>query len=181
MANIDIDAGGAASPDIHATSQDEQLSTWKVLMLSGIGGAVFTVGSYPELLKGDVQFIIEADAAVWIGIFIRLLGGCFLGAFWGYLNSPETKPMRAFQIGLIAPAAIAGMVYANIGDQTGDTSSPSEAVGQSLPQQSDAGSSLFPFISTANAAGFADGIVAQPTSGPNDSFIKRVVKGIVGR
>lgn len=164
------------------TSEARPLSTWEVLLLSGIGGAVFTVGSYPELLKGDIEFFVQADSAIWLGVVIRMLGGCFLGAFWGYLNQPETKPIRAFQIGLIAPAAIAGMVYANIGNSSEGENNAARAPAtiENGGLQRGTMPGLFSFVSTAHADGLSDTIVIQPSS-PVGTFIDRVVRGIVGK
>lgn len=153
------------------------------MILSGIGGAAISLGSVPELVKGDVQLFLEADSVVWLGIAIRIVGGTLLGAFWGYLHCPESKPIKAFQIGLIAPAAIAGLVFTHIDKSSGDTGGPSTAVEEGIINgdlRLDAQPGLLSFVSTAHAAGLSDTIVIQPRS-PSGTFLDRLVKGIIGK
>ncbi len=176
MANIDIDQPTHAS--------DAELTTLHVMILSGIGGAAISLGSFPDLLKGNVEFFATAGSVELFGFAIRIIGGTFLGAFWGYLHCPESKPIKAFQLGLIAPAAIASLVFTNMdaaADRAGRTQT--SAIEQSIvlgAHQVDAQPGLFSLVGSARAGVLADTIVTQPRS-PSEGFLDRLIKGITGK
>ncbi|AXS42108.1 hypothetical protein [Breoghania sp. L-A4] len=165
-----------------ATSSE--MTTLQVMILSGIGGAAISLGSFPDLLKGDVAFFVAADSVQLLGFAIRIIGGALLGAFWGYLHCPESKPIKAFQLGLIAPAAIASMVFSNIDATDGKTTQPAPpAIEESAVHgdlRLDARPGLFSLIGSAHADGLSDTVILRPDS-PQDSFLDRLIKGIVGK
>lgn len=172
------------TPSPQEPASPRSLGTCEMLVLSGIGGAAIAVASYPELIKGDVDFFMKADGVIWLGVGLRIFGGGFLGAFWGYLNRPETSPIRAFQLGLIAPAAIASLVYSNdlgVDDKTAAQQSRAPAAVEESAVRPGGLSGSFSLIGTAHAGALGDTLPLDPPTSPQEGFIDRLVKGILGK
>jgi hypothetical protein len=132
------------------------------IILGAIGGAVVCFATYPIGDKGYASFITEPDIVVFIGFVLRLIGCLFLGGLWAYLHGSETDRMRVFQLGLVAPAMLAGMVYANKSATIDKLIEGSQLL--DLPS--------IAFISEAQAA---------PKKGKGKrSLIVRIIRGAVG-
>jgi hypothetical protein len=93
----------------------QQLSTIQCTLLGAVGASVVAVATYPlsGSDSGYTWLLVDASTVERVGFGLRLLAFAGFGAFWGYLHRPEHDLKRAFQIGIAAPAAIMGMVYAN--------------------------------------------------------------------
>jgi len=154
----------------------ENLSTRETIGLSAIGGAIAGIATYPAIDKGYIDLFLRPDTAEWLGFLIRAVGFSGLGAFWGYLHRPDHDRKRVFQLGLLAPAAVVSLIYANFG--TG--SSPGGNVEPTAWMQ-DAGKAVagLGLIGSAHAEGFPDIPITFPTAGP--TFVERMIKGAFGR
>jgi hypothetical protein len=162
----------------------EPLSTGKSVTLAAIGATLVGLATYPVGGRGYVDLFVQPDLAEWIGFALRATGSAALGALWGYLHRPETNPMRALQLGMVAPAAIAGMIYANSGDSKsdhrGETSSRIQARSHITNAQSRAAAAIFVADRHGTTIGTLLGLPGQviPLA---PSFVDRVVKGAFGK
>lgn len=77
-----------------------------------ICGAI--AGAAPMLLQvfGFASTPFSPEPAQLVALAIKLAGGMFLGCFWVWLNR-ETERFKAFQLGIIAPTAIAALIAGN--------------------------------------------------------------------
>lgn len=93
----------------------QQLSTLQCTLLGAVGASVVAVATYPlsGTDSGYTWLLVDATMVERVGFGLRLLAFAGFGGFWGYLHRPEYDLKRAFQVGIAAPAAIMGMVYAN--------------------------------------------------------------------
>jgi len=136
------------------------LSTAQCMTLGAIGAAVVAVATYPlsGASSGYTWLLAEASTIERLGFGLRLVAFCGLGAFWGYLHRPEHDLKRAFQIGLAAPAAIMGMIYANdVGSERREATRPVQVA----------------------AAGPVFPVLVGPSG--EKSVLQGLVKGLLGR
>ena len=169
-----------SSQTIQATGETVPvpMSTLEVTILGALGGVTVSIATYPAG-SGYGELFLNLNFGEWIGFLLRVIGGGLIGGLWGYLHRPEHDRRRAFQLGLVAPAAIASLVYANSGDKImkADVTPPPAAI------QSGSSSSLpqFSLVGKAHAGELSDLLVVlTPKSGPSD-FTKRVLQGFVGK
>lgn len=154
------------------------LSGKKRIALGAIGGVVVAAATYPFGDRGYVDLLIQLDWLEISSFTLRLLICSLAGGFWGYLHDAEHSPIRAFQIGIVAPATIAGMVYANdIG--TGSAMGKQEALSSAtvsvlatLPRSP---------IGTAQAGGSLLIQQTPPPPEPPSDTVTRVLKGLLGK
>lgn len=151
------------------------MSTRERVFLGSMGALVLALGTYPFVEKGYTDLILEPDPAEWIGFLLRIGALTALGAIWGYIHRPESDAKRAFQLGMVAPATIAGMIYAN--DPARITSD------QALTGPTSHTAAALPDLSIIGQAHASDGITIVPLPRPaiGPTFIRRVVKGVFGR
>jgi len=153
-----------------------ELKTHERVLLGMLGAVIVAVATYPLAEKGYADLVLKPDFAELLGFLIRLIGMAAIGAIWGYIHRPETDPRRALQLGMVAPAAVAGMIYANL-DRTTDQGLP-ETTAKAAELRID-GTAL----SLIGSARAADGIIDIPIYVPplSPTFIDRVVKGVFGK
>lgn len=154
------------------------MSTLETTILGALGGVTVSIATYPAG-SGYGDLFLNLNLGEWIGFLLRVFGGGLVGGLWGYLHRPEHDRRRAFQLGLVAPAAIASLVYANSGDKI----TKAEVTSPPATTQSGSGSSLpqFSLVGKAHAGELSDLVVIlTPKSGPGD-FTKRVLQGFVGK
>jgi hypothetical protein len=62
------------------------------------------------------ESIAEADEGLLLGggLVVRLVIFAFLGGFWEYLHRSESDRFKVFQLGLIGPAILVGIVQGNL-------------------------------------------------------------------
>ncbi|MDA0998168.1 MAG: hypothetical protein O2944_08185 [Proteobacteria bacterium] len=125
------------------------------LVIGGVAGALATTGIYSSD-STYLSILMFNDIYQSIGFFGRILIGVGAGAFWLiYLHRQENNPKRAFELGLMAPALVSGLLAAH------------------GPSQSEiAAMDLNPLVSTA---------WAQATPAPTPSPFDRIVRGLLGR
>jgi len=155
----------------------QALSTRERLVLGAVGGLIVGAATYPAVASGYVDLFLRPDAAEWTGFGIRIVVAAALGGLWSYIHRPEHSPQRALQLGIVAPAAIAGLIYANdpAGAANSATTAPApRAEGEILPAPG------FSVIGSAHAAGPLDVPVVVPTADPRP-VVDRIVKGLFGR
>ena len=151
---------------------------WEIVGLGAAGGVVVGIATYPAVEKGYVDLIVRPDIAEWVGFLIRVAVTGALGAFWGYLHRPDHDRKRVFQLGLVAPAAVASLVYANMGASSSSTPSNPENSSMTIGEKQHA--SGFNVIGSAHAGGLSDIIITVPIAGPRP-FVDRIIKGVFGR
>jgi hypothetical protein len=175
------------------TGSSDNLSGPERTALGALGGLIVGIATYPVGDgQGYAELFIHGDMAVVLGFLLRVLGTATLGAIWSYVHKPEHDPRRAFQLGIVAPAALAGVLYANAGD-SGSDKTASLAVGAPkvgaptvavvtapAPAPESAGLSL---IGTARADTPKKPATTKKSTKPKpkESFIQRLIKGIVGK
>lgn len=167
------------------TGSLNNLSSRERIALGALGGLIVGIATYPMGEgEGYADLFIRGDIAVVLGFALRVLGTATLGAIWSYVHKPEHDPRRAFQLGIVAPAALAGVIYANAGDSGSDKTSALPVAAPmvaAVPTPEATGLSL---IGTARAD-----TATQPSTTPQkpskpkpkQSFIQRLIKGIVGK
>ena len=141
----------------------QSLSTLQCMLLGAAGAAIVAVATYPLSgnSSGYTWLLVDATVVERAGFALRLVAFSGFGAFWGYLHRPEHDLKRAFQVGIAAPAAIMGMVYAN-------------DVGNAAPETDVA---MVPY----QVASVGDWFPAS--AGPSDkrSIVDQLVKGLLGK
>ena len=142
------------------------LSSKERIVLGALGAAVVGVATYPIAFDGYSDLFLEADVAMWLGFVLRVAGATFVGAIWGFVHRPEFDPQRAFQIGMVAPATIFGMIYANPG----------------APPAQDA-AQIEPAVESSVADPSTLLVLASTGEGPRPTriFTERLVRGLFGR
>jgi len=145
-----------ANPDL--------LSHLERIILGGIAGAIVGATSFPiESGYGDV--FTTFDAGIVSGFGARLVFFGVLGAVWAYVHDDETNRRKVFELGLVAPAMIAGLVVAN--------APPAANIAKALSNIDG-----FEIVSTA----FAQNAPATPVEPPiQQGFTERFIKGLVGK
>jgi hypothetical protein len=139
------------------------LTTLQCVLLGAAGASVVAVATYPlgGTTSGYAWLLVDATLIERAGFALRLIAFAGFGAFWGYLHRPEHDLKRAFQIGIAAPAAILGMVYAN---DVGDTPAATDVA--MAPYRIASAGHHFPI-----------------RTGPNDkrSVVDQLIKGVLGK
>jgi hypothetical protein len=145
-----------------------QLSTAKKFAIGGVGGLAPLLAALYFVDTGVVAGYVEnigtdpEAAGALVGYFTRFLLLFLLGGFWAYLHQSEQNPLKIFQLGIVAPAMIAGMVNAaNVDDARGTgqdqawLSIVSKAYAQSAPAPS-------PAPKPTPLDGFIKGLLGRP-------------------
>lgn len=146
------------------------LSSRERLILGALGGAVIAFATYPAMNTGYADLFLRPDWAEWVGLGLREAGAAGLGALWGHLHRPETNPIRAFQLGLAAPATLAGMIYAN------------QSEGARPRGHVPAPHAVVAFVGEASGAATMFDVPLPPLLQQGERSIReRIIKGILGR
>lgn len=163
------------------TGSSNNLSSRERTALGALGGLIVGIATYPVgETFGYAGLFIDGHAVEIVGFVLRILGTATLGAIWSYVHKPEHDPRRAFQLGIVAPAALAGVIYANTNDSEpaafvlAPIDAPAIVAADSAPDAR--GLTL---ISSANAATVVQ--QKKPTKKPKPTFMERLIKGIVGK
>lgn len=95
-----------------------QFQTSKFLW-GGLGGLAPVLAS---LVVVDAEMIAnwadQNNIYSTIGYAVRVAGLFAIGGIWAYLHKSEKEPLKLFQLGVVAPAMISGMISAsNVHDQ----------------------------------------------------------------
>ena len=96
-----------------------RLSSKERIFIGGVGALVPMFATFP--VEDYLEFLYYPDRIQLVsGFLIRALALFAVGSFWVYLHKSEHDPMKVFQLGIVAPAMILGVVNAN--NVTSDTS-----------------------------------------------------------
>lgn len=130
----------------------------------GFGGivslvALLIVSNGEPLASYVTNLSVPGVGGKFVGYLIKATGLFGLGAFWVWINSEKDK-LRAFQLGIAAPAIITGMIATY------------EAKNQDNRHQNRA-DQAFSFVSTAHAQ------VAPPDSSRPSSVFQDIIGGIL--
>jgi hypothetical protein len=88
------------------------MSSYKRFLIGGIGGLAPVL---MFLMAVDFErYIVEATTLKMLGYFIRVVVLFFVGGFVAYLHDDDVKPFKLFEVGLGAPALIAGYITTSL-------------------------------------------------------------------
>lgn len=88
------------------------MSNHKRFFIGGIGGLAPVL---MFLISVDwEQFVVDAPPLKVVGYSVRVLVLFFIGGFVAYLHSDEHQPFKLFEVGLAAPALIAGAITSQL-------------------------------------------------------------------
>jgi len=154
------------------------LSSRERIVLGALGGIVVSVFTYPAIQQGYADLIRDGDIVQWIGFLARPVGFGVLGGIWGYVHRPETDPRRAFQLGLVAPAMIAGFIYANQGSENTNTAAARQPAPVSDVEPVQSNTAGFT-VQTAQTTGPV--AAPRPSEPRKPSIVDRLIKGFLGK
>ena len=161
--------------------ESETLSSRERIVLGALGGIVVSVFTYPAMLHGYADLIREGDIVQWIGFLARPVGFGVLGGIWGYVHRPETDPRRAFQLGLVAPAMIAGFIYANQGTESTNTAAARQPAPASDVEPVQGNTAVFPGFTVQTAQATGPVATPRPSEPRKPSIVDRLIKGFLGK
>lgn len=132
------------------------------IILGFLAGAIAVGMTYP-LATGYIETFQSLDLAVILGFVVRILVGGVVGGVWAYIHDRVESRRVCFELGLVAPAVVSGIITANASAPDG-----------------------------AKHADLLNGLVVAPAyaqqtppppppSNPPDSFVDRFIKGLVGK
>lgn len=177
MSNTTIDDAGAAV-DRAGEERAPPLTTKEVVALGSLGGVTVSFGAYPDIITGNFEALLAPGAVEWAGFALRVAVFAAIGGLWGYLHRPESHRMRAFELGVLAPAALASLIYANYDPK--ETGAPQEPapIEQGYLDGQGSGSGLALFTTAAHAAPLVP--LSQELE-PQESLIERLIRGFLGK
>lgn len=88
------------------------MSNYKRFIIGGIGGLA-PVLMYLVLVDWE-RYVVDMPTLTVVGYGVRVLILFFIGGFVAYLHSDERKPFRLFEVGIGAPALIAGAITSSL-------------------------------------------------------------------
>ena len=166
---------------VSEASVPETLSSRERIVLGALGGIVVSVFTYPALQQGYADLIRQGDIVQWIGFLARPVGFGVLGGIWGYVHRPETDPRRAFQLGLVAPAMIAGFIYANQSEASTTTAAAPQPAPASDVQPVQGSTAGFPAVTVQTAQAIGPAAAPRPSEPRKPSIVDRLLKGFLGK
>ena len=99
-----------------AKHASRSLSTPAKLTIGALGGLAPLMASLVLADSTTVATALESfstgDRFELAGYVVRILTLTALGAFWAYLHRTEYEPFKVFQLGVVAPAMITGVINA---------------------------------------------------------------------
>jgi len=107
------------------------MTTLNRFIVGGVGGLAPV---FLFLITGDlVQHLIQLDTPRGIGYAARAIALFFVGGFIAYLHTDEDKPFKIFEIGIAAPALLAGaLTTAQLAPNRPSAGPPEGRVGGSI-------------------------------------------------
>src|SRR5215475_655055 len=92
--------------------------------LGALAPTIISLAILDHTAVADYLANIEGNAA-WLGGYaFRVVVLFVIGGLWAYFHRAEIEPLKLFQLGIVAPAMITGMINAsNVSNQEGNTSS----------------------------------------------------------
>lgn len=157
-------------------SVKEKMSETERVFIGAIGAAIVGFSTYPAITGYWEKLILTPDFAFYLAFLVRLAAFVFIGGFWAYLHKSENNRMKVFQTGCLAPAMLAGIIYANAPIQS------DEVVTAGIHNQQTTVSSVIIDEKSGNSFSIISPAYAQSSSGPSkESFFTKFVAGLWGR
>lgn len=94
------------------------MTTTRRFLWGGIGGLAPILATF-LILEGDIigRYLSElasgGSVMTVIGYTVRVIGLFIVGGLWASLHKSERDPKKLFQLGIVAPAMITGMISAS--------------------------------------------------------------------
>lgn len=94
------------------------MTTLRRFLWGGIGGLAPILATF-LILEGDIiaqwldDILNGGSALTVIGYAVRVIGLFIVGGLWASLHKSERDPKKLFQLGIVAPAMITGMISAS--------------------------------------------------------------------
>jgi hypothetical protein len=150
----------------------DETTGYSRFLWGGLGALAPTIISLAILDHSSLaHYISNIDQETFklIGYGFRVLALFAIGGLWAYFHRSEVEPLKLFQLGIVAPAMITGMINAsNVSNQ---------------PRAGDSAWLDFPIalISSAHAAD-SNQVPPPPVPAPNQqSPIDQFINGVLGR
>ena len=165
-----------ADEQVAAPSKPEMRDIERIL-IGAIGAGAVAVVTYPAS-SGYMEMLLDnPDPAFYLAYFVRLLGFVAIGGFWAFLHKSEVDRMKVFQIGVVAPAMLAGLLYANKPPEPRHDQSAAVPAKTSQINTNERGSAGWSLISRA----YAQGVDSSKKESKPGTFTQRFIKGLWGK
>jgi hypothetical protein len=155
-----------------AAGRREEATGYSRFLWGGLGALAPTIISLAILDHSSLaHYITNIDEETFklIGYGFRVLALFAIGGLWAYFHRSEVEPLKLFQLGIVAPAMITGMINAsNVSNQA----QAGDSAWLDLP---------FALVSSAHAA---DGRELPPPPVPpsgEQSAVDQFINGVLGR
>jgi hypothetical protein len=134
------------------------------------GGAGGMAPVLVSLALADAQVLMDKlEEPYFLAAFaFRTLALFAIGGVWAWMHATEWDPRKLFQLGIVAPAMILGMIHATAPASTDTAESSAEGWGLS-----------FSIVSTAHAAHLAGHETSETVEEPSPA--EQIIKGLLGR
>ncbi len=114
-----------------------------------------------------------------IGYAVRVVGLFVVGGLWAGLHKSEADPKKLFQLGIVAPAMITGMISAG---HAGAVGSEADISARSAPITRPAAPAVSGQSSSRSFFGSSDRPQTdRPRPRDNDDPVKSFIRGLLGR
>lgn len=82
-------------------------------LLGGLGALAPILASFAILDHETIKHYFEESTMKLAGYSFRIIVLFTLGGIWAFLHKSEEDPIKLFQLGIVGPALITGMINAN--------------------------------------------------------------------
>jgi hypothetical protein len=157
---------------VGAAGGGNEATGYSRFLWGGLGALAPTIISLAILDHSSLaHYITNIDQETFklIGYGFRVVALFAIGGLWAYFHRSEVEPLKLFQLGIVAPAMITGMINAS-----------------NVSNQAQAGDSAwldlrFELISSAHAADSTQ--LPQPPAAPSSqqSPVDQFINGVLGR
>jgi hypothetical protein len=168
MEEVMLRAHALAAGDAGSSGESTGYSRF---LWGGLGALAPTIISLAILDHSSIaHYISNIDEETFklVGYGFRVLALFAIGGLWAYFHRSEVEPLKLFQLGIVAPAMITGMINAsNVSSQA----TPGDSAWLDFP---------IALISSAHAA---DGNTLPPPPPPpnQQSPVDQFINGVFGR
>ncbi len=135
--------------------------------LGALAPTIISLAILDHSLLADYAANIDEETFKLVGYGFRVLALFAIGGLWAYFHRSEVEPLKLFQLGIVAPAMITGMINAsNVSDQV----RPEDSAWLNFP---------ISLISSAHAEE-----TTQPPPAPQpdqQSPVDQFINGVLGR
>ena len=147
------------------------------LLVGGAGGVTPLIGGLALLDAQAIATYLQGLSNPGGSALLLLIGyiikGIFMfgvGAFWAYLHRSEKSTLKLYQLGIVAPAVISGLIYANEAKNTRNAAGTAIPAAELIPSAHGAtpaaGSDTFRLFEEGSSAAskILSGILGRPLS-----------------